>query len=92
MRPLNAQLASYFGVSAGVGVLVTEVKSGGLVERAGIKAGDCITAVNGEKVASLQDLTREVGSISRAGDTAEVTFLVVRDRTETALKAALAIR
>ena len=76
-------------MSGGSGLLVTEVKPGGLVERAGIKAGDCITAINGEPVTSLQDLTRQMGSVSRQGPTAEVIFSIVRDRAETTAKAGL---
>jgi S1-C subfamily serine protease len=92
VRPLNAQLASYFGVAGGSGVLVTEVKPGGLVERAGIRAGDCITTLNGAKVSSIQDLTRQIGAVSRSSSSAEVAFGVVRDRTETTVKTNLASR
>jgi phage shock protein E len=53
--PLNEQLARYFKVARG-GVLVTEVTPGGLAERAGIKAGDCIIKVNGDPVTSTFDL------------------------------------
>jgi phage shock protein E len=53
--PLNEQLARYFNVARG-GVLVTEVTAGGLAERAGIKAGDCIVTVNGDPVTSTFDL------------------------------------
>lgn len=92
VRPLNPQLAGYFGVSGGAGVLVTEVKSGGLIERAGIKAGDCITALNGEKISSLQDLSRQIGLTSRVTSGGEVTFSIVRDRTDLTLKTTLAAR
>jgi PDZ domain-containing secreted protein len=53
--PLNEQLARYFKVARG-GVLVTEVTPGGLAERAGIKAGDCILKVNDDPVTSTFDL------------------------------------
>lgn len=90
VKPLNPQLARYFGVENGSGVLVTEVRSGGLVERAGIRAGDCMTAVNGERITSLQDLTRQVGLASQISSVKEITFTVVRDHTETTLKTSLA--
>lgn len=92
VRPLNPQLAAFFVVTGGAGLLVTEVKPGGLVDRAGIKAGDCITGLNGEGVTSLQDLTRQMGLTSRQGSTAEVVFSIVRDRLETTAKASLAAR
>jgi S1-C subfamily serine protease len=53
--PLNEQLARYFNLARG-GVLVTEVTAGGLAERAGIKAGDCIITVNDDPVTSTFDL------------------------------------
>jgi phage shock protein E len=52
--PLNEQLAGYFKVARG-GLLVTEVTAGGLAERAGIKAGDCIIKVNDDPVTSAFD-------------------------------------
>jgi S1-C subfamily serine protease len=82
---LTEQLAKFF--NAGGGVLVNEVVAGEAAERAGIKAGDCITAVNGERVNAASDLNRLV---DRAGkeekDAGEITLTVVRDRTEQAIK------
>jgi predicted metalloprotease with PDZ domain len=54
---LGEQLAKYFQVP-GSGVLVTEVRAGEPAERAGIKAGDCIVAINGEPIATPADLMR----------------------------------
>ncbi len=82
--PLTDQLASYFGGKSKTGLLVTDVKPGGLVERAGLKAGDCIILVNDEKVASVTDLSL---AINRARD--QVVFTVIRDRTEISLKTSM---
>jgi S1-C subfamily serine protease len=71
-------------------VLVAEVRPAGLIERAGIKAGDCITAVNGERIYTAQDLTRQIQRLSRAEGTAqkiEAVFAIVRDRREMEVKA-----
>jgi phage shock protein E len=57
--PLNEQLARYFKVARG-GVLVTEVTTGGLAERASIKAGDCIIRVNDDPVTSIADLNTSI--------------------------------
>jgi len=81
---LTDQLAAFFGVEQKAGLLVTEVKPGGVIERAGIKAGDCITAVNGEKVASFTELSLV---ISKANG--QATFNIVRDRAAMSLKAPL---
>ena len=61
-------------------VLVTLTEDGG-AEKAGLQAGDRVTAVNGEDVTSVQDL-RDILADSRGGETAEVTF-ARGDETET---------
>lgn len=84
---ISDQLAKFFNLSAG-GVLVSEVRPGGGAEKAGIKAGDCIVAVNDERVASPSDLNRliERGGKDESGkggkDSFDLTILVVRDRSE----------
>lgn len=87
---LTSQLAEFFNVKHGV--LVNEVRVGGAAEQAGIKAGDCITAVNGEKVNTLADLNRLVDMTSRASldqktqGVAEATLSVMRERAELQIK------
>ncbi|MBL8187538.1 MAG: PDZ domain-containing protein [Acidobacteria bacterium] len=90
VTPLTGQLATFFNVKNGV--LVNEVRVGGAAEQAGIKAGDCITAVNGEPVDSLADLNRLVDVTSRvnqdqkAQSVGEATLNVMRERTELSIK------
>ena len=62
--------------SVTAGALVKEVSSGGAAEKAGIKAGDVITAFNGIPVAGATDLTAQVRSLA-AGSDAKLT--VYRD-------------
>ena len=50
VSPLTDQLASYFGVKQGV--LVSAVTSDSPAAGAGVRAGDVITAVNGQTVSS----------------------------------------
>ena len=57
---LTEQLADYFGVKQGEGVLIAEVIEGTPAEKAGLKAGDVITSVNGVEVASVSDLSRQL--------------------------------
>ncbi|HET9527703.1 MAG TPA: PDZ domain-containing protein, partial [Pyrinomonadaceae bacterium] len=52
---LNKQLADYFGITGGKGVLVTSVTEDGPAATAGVKAGDVITAIDGEAVDSPGD-------------------------------------
>lgn len=79
---LTAQLADYFGAKAG-GVLVSGVSKDSPAERAGIKAGDVITSVNGQRVQDPRDVTRQLAGAS--GN--EVSLGIVRDKKETTVKA-----
>jgi len=74
-QTLTKQLADYFGVSEGI--LVTSVVENSAAAKAGLKAGDVITAVDGEKVDSPGDVTR---AINKKED-GPVTLTVVRDRS-----------
>jgi serine protease Do len=75
---LTKQLADYFGVTTGKGVLVTAVSEGGPAAKAGIKAGDVITAVDGEEVDSPGDISRVI-SRKKEGD---VTITVIRNKSQ----------
>jgi S1-C subfamily serine protease len=55
------------------GVLVTGVSPGGPADRAGIRAGDVITEVAGQRVESPDDITSAVGSL-QPGQHAAVEF------------------
>jgi membrane-associated protease RseP (regulator of RpoE activity) len=71
---LGKQLADYFGVSHGV--LVNSVEQGGPADKAGLKAGDVVTEVDGKQVDDASDLVLGLGA---KGD-GEVTLTVVRDK------------
>ena len=74
-QPLTRQLADYFGVKDG-GLLITSVNDNSPAAKAGLKAGDVITAVDGEKVASPGDVSR---AISKKED-GPVSLTIIRDR------------
>jgi serine protease Do len=78
---LSDQLAQYFGAKEGV--LVRSVSDGSAASRAGLKAGDVITSVDGQPVRSREDLVRAV----RDAKSDELTIGIVRDRKESSLKA-----
>lgn len=79
---LTKQLADYFGVADGRGVLVTSVTDNGPAAKAGLKAGDVITAVDGERVESTGDVSRIVNN-KKDG---EVTLTVVRNKTQQSIR------
>jgi serine protease Do len=79
IQDLKGELADYYGVKNSEGVLVTDVVQGNPAEKAGIKAKDIITAVNGDKVKSSRELTAKAATLP-VGETTKIT--VVRDGKE----------
>jgi serine protease Do len=82
VQDLTSQLATYFGAKGGV--LITAVTEGSPAAKAGLKAGDVITAVNDQAVATGADLVR---LLRDAGAGAEVAIALVRDRKPMTVKA-----
>ncbi len=82
---LSDQLAAYFGVADG-GVLVAGVTADSPAAKAGVKAGDVITRVNGEAVKDPRDLVRALGDVK---DDGAVALDVVRDKKATSLTATI---
>ncbi|HEY2544903.1 MAG TPA: PDZ domain-containing protein [Candidatus Acidoferrum sp.] len=76
---LNGQFGAYFGAPDGEGVLVREVNSGSPAEKAGVKSGDVITSLNGERVRSLGDLREKLAG-KREEKTAKLG--VLRNKSE----------
>jgi C-terminal processing protease CtpA/Prc len=73
VEPLNPDLAGYFNVPDGKGVLVVEVMKDTPAEKAGVKAGDVITRVGDHPVVDAEDLARELGN-----EAGKVSLAVVR--------------
>ncbi len=76
--PVGKQLADYFGVSRGRGLLVTSVEDNSPASKAGLKAGDVIVEVDGQSVENASDIARELSRKEQG----EVTVTVVRERKE----------
>src|SRR5581483_11685193 len=68
-KKLTPELAQTFKLPAdATGVVVTEVAPGSLAERAGVKPGQIIRAVDGHAIESMSDLNAAVGAMDvRAG-------------------------
>ncbi|PJG86536.1 DegQ family serine endoprotease [Conservatibacter flavescens] len=71
---LNADLAEAFNVTAKQGAFVSEVIPDSAAAKAGIKAGDVIVALNGQKIASFAELRAKIAT-SGAGKEVELTYL-----------------
>ncbi|MDE6677878.1 MAG: trypsin-like peptidase domain-containing protein [Ruminococcus sp.] len=57
-----------------VGIYITEVSEGSASEKAGLKSGDIITAVDGEKVETAEELSAKKNT-HNAGDTIRITYV-----------------
>jgi serine protease Do len=79
---LTKQLAEFFGITSGRGVLVTSVVEDGPAAKSGIKAGDVITAVDGEAVESTGDISRAINR-KKEGD---VTLTVIRNKAQQTIR------
>jgi serine protease Do len=84
IESLEGQFAEYFGVKEGV--LVKSVGEGSAGQKAGVKAGDVITAIDGRKVYDASDVSRAMDRVAESGD---FTVEIVRDRKTQTLKGKL---
>ena len=81
---LNGQLGAFFGAPDGEGILVRDVNSGSPAEKAGVKAGDVIISLNGERIRSAGEL-REKLSAKREDKDRTVKLGVLRNKSEVSL-------
>ncbi len=81
-QPVEGQLAEYFGVEQGAGILITGVVDDGPAFKAGLKAGDILLELDGKKVSERRDLFRLVAGLEPGS---EIAVKVLRDRKEKSL-------
>jgi serine protease Do len=81
---LSGQLGTFFGAPDGEGILVREVNSGSAAEKAGVKAGDVITSLDGDRIRSVGEL-REKLSAKRDEKDKTVKLGVLRNKSALAL-------
>ncbi|MCC6202448.1 MAG: DegQ family serine endoprotease [Gammaproteobacteria bacterium] len=89
LQDLTPELAEAFGIRPEQGVLLVEVLPGSPAERAGLKAGDIVTAVNSRAVHGVSDFKTQVGLV-RVGD--DVRLDVIRDGKRQSVVAQVADR
>lgn len=88
VRPLTERLASAMELPRATrGLIVSSVDAGSPAERAGLRAYDVVTAINGEAVTSNEDVRQRLVD-ARAGDT--VALGVLRDGRRLTLRLTLA--
>ncbi|GGH14016.1 serine peptidase [Alsobacter metallidurans] len=79
IQPVTSEIADSLGLKETRGALVADAQSNGPAAAAGVKAGDVIVSVDGDKIAGPKELSRRIGSM-KPGDKAELS--VVRDGRE----------
>jgi Do/DeqQ family serine protease len=83
---IPSEEASQLGVTQGPGVVVYQVQSGSAADRAGLRQGDVITALNGTAITDPNTFRNSIASIAPG---TEVTLTVKRDGSERQLRATL---
>ena len=80
VEELTDQLRDFFGVLGNEGVLVTSVDSGSAADKAGLKAGDVIVAVDNRNVRTAAEFSREMRADSKP------MLKIIRDKKERELR------
>ncbi|MBB5073558.1 serine protease Do [Bartonella callosciuri] len=70
IQPVTKEISESMGLKEAKGALVTDPLKGP-AEKAGIKAGDVIISVNGEKITDARDLAKRIANI-RPGETTTI--------------------
>lgn len=76
MQNLTPDLAAAFGLPSASGAVLVNILPGSPAEKAGLRAGDVVTSVNGKPVRDASDLRNQVG-LMRVGD--PVALEILRD-------------
>src|SRR5579864_1217629 len=74
MYTVTPDIAHSLGLPSAVGALVSQVVEGSPADKAGIRTGDVITAVNGQPVKSNSELRNTIGLL-RVGDKVDIGLL-----------------
>ena len=83
---IPSEEATKMGIFQGPGVVVYRVQQGGGAERAGIREGDVITALNGEAINDPNTFRNKIASTPPG---TEITLTVKRDGREQQVRATL---
>ena len=83
---VDAGLAEAMNVPVNKGAFIREVQPETAAEKAGLRAGDIITAVNGRKLSGFRELAARISSM---GAGAEVDLTILRDGDKKTIKVTL---
>jgi len=83
LQDITEDIAASFKLKKAAGAIITDVVSGGPAEKAGVKPGDVLVAVNGKAVANSSAVLNTI-AVLRPGD--EATLTLIRDQAEISVK------
>jgi len=86
IQPVTSEIASNLGLKELNGVLVSSVTPGSAADRAGVKPGDMIVAMNGQSTNNSNELRNRVAATAPG---TEVTLTLFRSGSEQQVKATL---
>ena len=73
MQPVTKEIADAIGLKEPKGALVAEVVKGSPAEKAGIRSGDTVVAVDGNTIREARELSRRIAGV-QPGKTVQVTL------------------
>jgi S1-C subfamily serine protease len=79
--PLHRRLVRFYDLPQESGVMVTSVEEGGPAQRAGLREGDVIVALDGKPVAGVDDLQRLLTD-ARVGVSSSLTVIRYTEKLE----------
>ena len=82
-RPVNRRVQRYFELKKDTAVQVIEVEAGSLAQRSGLHTGDVIVDLNGEAIATVDDIHRSL-SHPQAGE--QLNLTIIRDNQRRTIK------
>ncbi len=86
IQGVDHELAQTFGLPEPVGALISSVEPGSAADKAGLKSGDVVLAVDGTRVAESADLPRLIGE-RRPGT--DISLEIWRDGAKQSMRARL---
>lgn len=84
LQIVNTDIAASIGLAAPIGAMITEVAPGGPAERAGLRSGDVILAMDGVSIEDPAAFSFRLATRT-PGDEARLTLLRAGERLETVL-------
>jgi len=86
IQEINQQLADSFKLDSTKGALVAEVTANSPADKAGLKAGDVITRIDGRKVENIGDLRNYIAMLAPK---TKISMVVIRDGKEKKIDATI---